>query len=61
MRGQKLLSANGIKSGIKRNTAKSSRSGCGYVLAVPEKYRSSALKILSENGIKKYDHKEGQE
>ena len=52
MRGQHLLSANGIRSRINRNTAKNSKTGCGYVLSVSESDKATAEKILSANGIR---------
>ena len=52
MRGQKVLSANGIKSRIKRNTKKDHSVGCGYVLSVSSKDIVRAEQILMENGIK---------
>ena len=45
MRGQHLLSANGIRSRINRNTAKNSKTGCGYVLSVSESDKAAAEKI----------------
>lgn len=52
MRGQKLLSSNGIKSRIKRNINKTKPSGCGYVLSVSENDADIAARILENNNIK---------
>lgn len=52
MRGQKVLSANGIKSRIQRNTQKHLSAGCGYVLSVADEQAALAEQILKENGIK---------
>lgn len=52
MRGQKVLSANGIRAGIKRNIAKKNKTGCGYVLTVRSADKAVAEIILKENGIK---------
>ena len=61
MRGQHLLYANGIRSRINRNTAKNSKTGCGYVLSVSESDKATAEKILSANGIRIAIPKERQE
>ncbi len=52
MRGQRVLSANGIKSRIRRSVKKNPLTGCGYVLSVSEHEIGKAVQILKSNGIR---------
>lgn len=52
MRGQKILSENGIQSRIKRSSKRKGSSGCGYVLSVSEKDSAKAADILHNEGIR---------
>ncbi len=60
VKGQRLLSGEGIRSRIERTPRRMSDKGCGYSLAVSEDKAEASESILRKNGIKINGRRNGQ-